>query len=1138
MYVFNICFQKLSVTNSILDIISSGEEQQFTSGDGLHQLDITRSGNIRSRGLNSRRIERWIRAPGDQRNVHNNFSLHLPDLGQWPHGPSTPPISRLRRIPISASSSHGTNTLGQFTEVEDAGDDEMVGDQHDNPTTVVPSRRLPSTTYADRSIGLIDSVGFGHPPPHAPLGNEKVIDFLIDHFLGDNQYCTCAEDDKPAHGCAFQECVPQVVNHDILVDYIDDMEVLSCMSNMTTSARHQLFEGIESENAGPEPQIYSVWKSNSLATDPNVADDAEITLDIDSFLALPKSLAFVSRGLNICFCPPRTSNLSSNIHLWCTVSIPSHDNTYKTTKVPYHKVPNTYLGRVNGFSECEVFVFFPHLYYAERPTTFLTDDQLQRFMDIVISAVHNTPELGHSFHQHIPSSFDQAKHMSFARSRETGVNNIAAIPKQQALHFFISAVGLASIWNQVLNAVHGENNGDLADPVLLVSSKNMKTMFRDTKLKSLIEYFYSTWQSVFLPTAFLPNSTWIDIGKETISSSVEPETFLWRTSCLNAKKMAFTMDVPRAGMQCTDFTWAQLADVSNLTIEPGRRHPLLACGLVYSQFYSSTKEIFDSAKTYPFQDKIIEGLAIDKSLQAEWKRLGKMGIQSWNPERAHKAYTACKARVGASFKGSVLKRYGIREEHRMTLDLVLQINIRMGCRGLNEKSIHHPVPRSPTTAHPPFFVLPTATVIGFLTRNLEKYILGFEYSILKDGGKTISPHSSQMALMFLELVKSSFNASDMCRVKGLWNVEKRLPNGRVRYGLGIGKAMEERGYAFLHRDRINWASWLFKSDVRDNISIGLKSQVGNYTQAYKEANSVLEFDVISSELCTWLADEVGVSLARINRDRCIAFQIVWKWFCEHFVWEFQQDVLKACRTDILEEYTSTNDGQTPIGFCYRAIDGIMEEPLAMVKDISNGRTKPKTIVERLEHLWAFDEQEQSQTDNSMSRKWEKKHYRLRYQTGVKIWNSKLAESGWEWNNLEFFKYFIRRCHIWPNATTQKWFPLKVIPGLENSRKQYVWCGVRRAGFHPNVESTWQIGSVEEDLPGNPRLIDTRWLEMGVDDVKALIMLAKRSPLSWIDLAREYEWTWGGSKLGAGRLPLDRTGTATPVPMELAEARWS
>lgn len=103
----------------------------------------------------------------------------------------------------------------------------------------------------------------------------------------------------------------------------------------------------------------------------------------------------------------------------------------------------------------------------------------------------------------------------------------------------------------------------------------------------------------------------------------------------------------------------------------------------------------------------------------------------------------------------------------MTLDLVLQINIRMVCRGLNEKSIHHPVPQSPTTAHPGIFVLPTATVIGFLTRNLEKYILGFEYSILKDGGKTISPHSSQMALMFLELVKSLFKASDMRRIKGL-----------------------------------------------------------------------------------------------------------------------------------------------------------------------------------------------------------------------------------------------------------------------------------------------------------------------------------------------------------------------------------
>src|SRR5207245_8891956 len=105
------------------------------------------------------------------------------------------------------------------------------------------------------------------------------IDFLIDHFLDNKQYCNCAENDKPACGTAFQECVPQVVTHDILQDYINDIEVLSRMSNMTTSARQQLFEGIDLENPGPEPSIYSVWKSNTLATHPNVADNAEITLD-------------------------------------------------------------------------------------------------------------------------------------------------------------------------------------------------------------------------------------------------------------------------------------------------------------------------------------------------------------------------------------------------------------------------------------------------------------------------------------------------------------------------------------------------------------------------------------------------------------------------------------------------------------------------------------------------------------------------------------------------------------------------------------------------------------------------------------------------------------------------------------------
>ena len=60
-----------------------------------------------------------------------------------------------------------------------------------------------------------------------------------------------------------------------------------------------------------------------------------------------------------------------------------------------------------------------------------------------------------------------------------------------------------------------------------------------------------------------------------------------------------------------------------MTLEPGKRHPLRYVGLVYSQYYMSNKELFDSAKTYPWEDKALEGLAVDPTLHEQWKKEAK-----------------------------------------------------------------------------------------------------------------------------------------------------------------------------------------------------------------------------------------------------------------------------------------------------------------------------------------------------------------------------------------------------------------------------------------------------------------------------------------------------------------------------------
>ena len=66
------------------------------------------------------------------------------------------------------------------------------------------------------------------------------------------------------------------------------------------------------------------------------------------------------------------------------------------------------------------------------------------------------------------------------------------------------------------------------------------------------------------------------------------------------------MDVPRDGIRQNIYPLGLLDEVCGMTLEPGKTHPLKLVGLIYSQYYSSTKEIFDVAKLYPWEDRSLE----------------------------------------------------------------------------------------------------------------------------------------------------------------------------------------------------------------------------------------------------------------------------------------------------------------------------------------------------------------------------------------------------------------------------------------------------------------------------------------------------------------------------------------------------
>jgi len=187
--------------------------------------------------------------------------------------------------------------------------------------------------------------------------------------------------------------------------------------------------------------------------------------------------------------------------------------------VPYHMVPNTDLSNVSGFEECGVYALYPHIYYQNRATNFLTNDQLIRFFDFLLKSITNSDFYNSTYLQHLPLSARHTKHVSYVKFRETGLSFNEGIGRQQSLHYFLLPNDLADVSFRLAAAIEDSGNFDLADFVFLLSSKNLKTMFRSSKPRHLFAQFQSWCLTVINLEHMSPSFTWIDLAKEMVHAA-------------------------------------------------------------------------------------------------------------------------------------------------------------------------------------------------------------------------------------------------------------------------------------------------------------------------------------------------------------------------------------------------------------------------------------------------------------------------------------------------------------------------------------------------------------------------------------------------------------------------------------------
>ena len=94
-------------------------------------------------------------------------------------------------------------------------------------------------------------------------------------------------------------------------------------------------------------------------------------------------------------------------------------------------------------------------------------------------------------------------------------------------------------------------------------------------------------------------------------------------------------------------------------------------GLIYSQFYMLAETLFDSSKMYVFTNDSVESLALYcgyvRSLQQEG------GGITFSRGVCEFAYLHSKKRAHANLMDSHWKSYGVREEHRISLIMMVEI---------------------------------------------------------------------------------------------------------------------------------------------------------------------------------------------------------------------------------------------------------------------------------------------------------------------------------------------------------------------------------------------------------------------------------------------------------------------------------
>jgi hypothetical protein len=616
------------------------------------------------------------------------------------------------------------------------------------------------------------------------------------------------------------------------------------------------------------------WKPKHICLHAEVKESApksaEVSFDFDSCLGFAHSLAFARRGFKLNPVPKATQNIKTDLHIQSTANYFGDDGEAHRRQLNLRDIPHSYLGRMTGDLAIEVYVLFPRLAncYREGKFTALTQHDQTRWLDrILLPAWSEITQANQS--QHYPPTYATAMNSSKARQTECRKTDTGGYQATQALHYPIQSKDLAPVWDKVLELIEARGDcNDFRDLQIFFSGKNFKGELKSNcPLECIAEYKTKIAQQVDFDYVVLEDFC-SDFGKETCStdtkvpgqewknvSDPEPQTYLYKVCCLR-KWLRFMFE--GNGYKATFYNIAFLRDAVNMTVQANVKSRFRRSGLIWSQFYASFKESLDAAKTYPFDNEAIEGLAIDPGVRRAFASLA--GVAPQNVEVLKTAYIHSKTRLYRAMRDWRDRSMGVREEHRITWPLLCAIEGELE----NREALEDPEAQKMRETGEPlslnilnrYFESPpshvwnpkTRSFTQFFSRHANKHAAGFELAHAACDKKGITKEQTLVMIMYLRALRFAVRGGAIYQEPALWVWKREIKDSENSvknwYGMGMEKTMIRCGYGWF-RTVIDPKRFTFKTQIDGAMLFGSRVLSNRYTTRREE---IRQYESATQEL--------------------------------------------------------------------------------------------------------------------------------------------------------------------------------------------------------------------------------------------------------------------------------------------------